>query len=56
MLWQDRDDMERKYLKVIAIATQQKKDEASMRKTVAELCSELSDMQVEPDGPIVENV
>ena len=27
-----------------------------MRKTVAELCSELSDMQVEPDGPIVENV
>jgi hypothetical protein len=27
-----------------------------MRKFVAELCSELLDMQLEPDAPIIENV
>ena len=48
--------MERKYQKVVATVAQGKKDEASMRKTVAELCSELPDMQVKLDGPILENV
>jgi hypothetical protein len=37
-------------------ATQRKKDEASMRKSMAKLCSELPDMQLEPDAPIMENV
>ena len=27
-----------------------------MRKSVAELCSELSDMQLELDAPVIENV
>ena len=48
--------MESKYRKATATTTQRKKDEASMRKSVAELCSELPDMQLEPNGPILENV
>ena len=48
--------MESKYRKATALAMQQKKDKASMRKSVAELCSELPDMQLEPDAPIIENV
>lgn len=55
-LRQEQDDMESKYRKATAIAMQRKNDETSMRKTVAELCSELPDMQVELDGPILENV
>ena len=48
--------MENKYRKVAALAMQRKKDEASMRKSVAELCSKLPNMQLEPDTPIVENI
>ena len=48
--------MERQYRKVAALVAQRKKDEASMRKFVVELCSELSNMQLEPDAPIIENV
>ena len=48
--------MERKYHKVTVLVAQRKKDEASMRKSMAELCSELPDMQLEPDAPVIENV
>ena len=48
--------MESKYHKVTVLAAQRKKDEASMRKSMAELCSKLLDMQLEPDAPIMENV
>ena len=55
-LRQERDNMERKYSKVIVLVVQRKKDEVSMRKFVAQLCSELSDMQLEPDATVMENV
>ena len=55
-LREEWDDMEIKYQKAAVIAAQRKKDEASMRKTVVELCSELPDMKVEPNGSILENV
>ena len=48
--------MESRYREATAIAAQRKKEEASIRKTVTELCSELLDMQVEPEGPILENI
>ena len=35
---------------------QRQKEEASIRKTITDLCSELSDMQVELQGPILEKV
>ena len=44
VLRRERDNMESKYCKVIALAVQCKKDEESMRKYVVELCSELPDM------------
>ena len=55
-LRQEWDDMESKYRKDTMSAIKWNKDEASMRKFVAELCSELPDMQLELDGPIIENV
>lgn len=48
--------MERKYGKAATLAAQRKKDEAIMRKSMAELCYELPDMQLEPGTTIVENV
>jgi hypothetical protein len=48
--------MERKYRKATTTAAQQKKYEVSMRKSVVELCSKLLDIQLEPNGPIIENV
>ena len=37
------------------IVVQWQKKEASIRKTIAKLCSELPNMQVELEGPILEN-
>lgn len=48
--------MESKYRKAATLAAQQKKDKASIRKSVVELCSELPYMQLEPNAPVVENV
>ena len=48
--------MESRYGEATATVAQWKKEEASIRKTVTELCLELPDMQVEPEGPILENV
>lgn len=48
--------MESKYCKAAALAAQRKKDEVNMRKSVVELCSELLDMQLEPDALVMENV
>lgn len=48
--------MDNKCRKAAVLPAQQKKDEASMRKSVVELCSELPDMQLEPNSPIIENV
>ena len=48
--------MESKYRKVAALAGQRKKHETSMRKSMAELCSEILEMQLELDAPVLENV
>ena len=56
VLKQEWDDMEIKYRKAATTTTQRKKDEVSMRKSVVELCYEFPYMQLEPDGPIIENV
>ena len=55
-LRQEWDNIENKYRKVAAAAVQQKKDEVNIRKSMAELCSELPEMQLEPDAPIMENL
>ena len=55
-LRQGQDNMESRYREATTIVVHWQKEEASIRKTVMELCSELSDMQVEPEGPILENV
>ena len=55
-LRQERDNMESRYREATVTAAQQQKEEASIRKTITELCSELPDMQVEQKGPILENV
>ena len=55
-LRQERDNMDRRYQEATATAAQRQKEEPSIRKTVAELCSKLPDMQVEPEGLILENV
>ena len=38
------------------LPTRRKKDEVNMRKSVADLCSELPDMQLEDDACIIDNV
>ena len=55
-LREERKNMESKYRKAVVSTAQCKKDEASMRKVVAELCSEFLDMQLDPDAPVMENI
>ena len=55
-LRKEQDKIERKYHKAIALATQRKQDEVSMKRSMAELCLELPDMQLEPDASVLENV
>lgn len=55
-LRQEKDNTESKYRKATALVAWQKKDEVSMRKSVAELCSELLDMQLEDDASVMDNV
>ena len=52
----DQDNIENKYRKAIVLATQRIQDEVSMKRFVAELCSELPNMQLEPDASVLENV
>ena len=55
-LKQERDKVERKYRKTIAVVMQRKQDEVSLKRAIVELCSELPNMQLEPDASILENV
>ena len=55
-LRQERDNIESKYHKAVALDMQRKKDEVSMRRSAVELCSELPDMQPELDAFVIDNV
>ena len=55
-LRQERDNIENKYRKAIVLAVQWKQAEVSMKRSMAELCSELPNMQLVPDAPVIENV
>jgi len=56
VLRQERDKAENKYRKITMVATQHKQDEVSLKRVVVKLCSELPDMQLEPDASVLENV
>ena len=56
MLRQEQDKTKNKYRKVTTLAMQRKQDEVSMKRSVAELCFELLDMQLDPDASVLENV
>ena len=56
VLRQERDKIENKYRKDVALAAQQNQDEVRMKRSMAELCFELPDMQQEPDTFVLENV
>ena len=55
-LRQERENMENKYRKAAGLVAQWKKDEISMRKYLAELCSKLPDMQLEPKVLVMEKI
>ena len=55
-LRQEKDNIERKYHKAATLAMQRKKDEVSMRKSMAELFSELLDMQLEDDASVIDKM
>ena len=48
--------MQNKYRKATAVVTQKKKEEASLKKVVVELCFKLSNMKLEPEASILDNV
>ena len=55
-LGQEQDQVENNYHKAAVIAAQRKQDEVSLKIVVVELCSELPDMQLEPNASILDNV
>ena len=55
-LRQERDEVENSYHKAAVIAMQRKQDEASLKWAIMELCSELLNMQLEPNASILDNV
>ena len=56
MLRRERDQAKKKYHKATTIAVQRKQDKVRLKRVVVELCSELLDMQLEPDASVLDNV
>ena len=48
--------MQNNYRNAATIVAQRKQDEVNLKKVVAELCLELTDMQLEPKASILDNV